>query len=107
MVTHYGDDSFSLIDAGSGAIVQTVVDVDEPFAVAMSNESAGRAYVSSASAAYDSVLAFDIDANRVVADVPAGLRRQRPGRQPGRAARLRRPHRCRRRRCRDPRHRER
>ena len=70
MVTHYGDDSFSVIDAGSGAIVQTVVDVDEPFAVAMSNTSARRAYVSSAATSYDSVLAFDFDANQVVKTFP-------------------------------------
>jgi DNA-binding beta-propeller fold protein YncE len=70
MVTHYGDDSFSLIDTDSGAVSQTVIDVDEPFAVAMSDKSTGRAYVSSASAAYDAVLAFDTDTNRVVASYP-------------------------------------
>jgi DNA-binding beta-propeller fold protein YncE len=70
MVTHYGDDSFSLVDTNSGAVAQTVIDVDEPFAVAMSDESAGRAYISSASASYDSVLAFDISANRVVESYP-------------------------------------
>ncbi len=69
-ITHYGDDSFTLIDADSGAVTQTVVDVDEPFAVAMSDESSGRVYVSSASASYDSVLAFDIDANRIVQTYP-------------------------------------
>ena len=69
MVTHYGDDSFSLIDTNSGAVRQTV-DVDEPFAVAMSEESAARAYISSASASYDSVLAFDISANRIVETYP-------------------------------------
>ncbi|MCV7331826.1 YncE family protein [Mycobacterium cookii] len=69
MVTHYGDDSFSVIDANSGAVVQTVVDVDEPFAIAISDTS-GRAYISSASAAYDSVLAFDIAANRVLETYP-------------------------------------
>ena len=70
MVTHYGDDSFSVIDTNSGAVAQTVIDVDEPFAVAMTDESAGRAYISSASATYDSVLAFDISANRVVETYP-------------------------------------
>jgi DNA-binding beta-propeller fold protein YncE len=70
IVTHYGDDSFSLIDTNSGTVAQTVIDVDEPFAVAMSNESPGRAYISSASASYDSVLAFDISANRVVETYP-------------------------------------
>jgi YVTN family beta-propeller protein len=70
VITHFGADSFSLIDTANGAVKQTVVDIDEPFAVAMSDTSAGRAYVSSASAAYDSVLAFDTDANRVVATYP-------------------------------------
>jgi YVTN family beta-propeller protein len=70
MVTHYRDDSFSLIDTANCAVAQTVIDVDEPFAIAMSETPAGRAYVSSASAAYDSILAFDTDANRVVASYP-------------------------------------
>ena len=70
LATHFGADSLSLIDTANGAVTQTVVDIDEPFAVAMSDTSAGRAYVSSASAAYDSVLAFDTDANRVVATYP-------------------------------------
>ena len=70
MVTHYGDDSFSLIDTANCAVAQTVIDIAEPFAIAMSETSAGRAYVSSASAAYDSILAFDTDANRVVASYP-------------------------------------
>ena len=70
VVTHFGADSLSLIDTVTGAVSQTVIDIDEPFAVAMSDKSAGCAYVSSASAAYDSVLAFDTDANRVVATYP-------------------------------------
>ncbi|HUB58293.1 MAG TPA: YncE family protein [Mycobacterium sp.] len=69
MVTHYGDDSVSLIDTRDGEIAHTIVDVDEPFAVAMSDNGA-RAYVSTASAAYDSILAFDMDANRVFAAYP-------------------------------------
>lgn len=69
-ITHYGDDSFSLVDLDRGAVKQTVVDVDEPFAIAVSDESAARIYVSSASASYDSVLAFDTDANRVVQTYP-------------------------------------
>lgn len=69
MVTHGGDDSVSLIDTGHGEVAHTVVDVDEPFAVAVS-DTGGRAYVSAASAAYDSILAFDMDANRVVAAHP-------------------------------------
>jgi YVTN family beta-propeller protein len=70
MVTHQGDDSFSLIDTRDNAVVQTVIDIDEPFAIAMSDMPAGRVYVSAVSAAYDSILDFDIDANRVVAAHP-------------------------------------
>jgi DNA-binding beta-propeller fold protein YncE len=70
VVTHRGDDSFSLIDTAKGAVAEAVVDIDEPFAVAISDTPSRRVYVSSATAAYDSVLAFDTDANRVVATYP-------------------------------------
>jgi YVTN family beta-propeller protein len=69
MVTHYGDDSVSLIDTGHGEVAHTIVDIDEPFAVAVS-DNGGRAYVSTVSAAYDSILTFDMDANQVVAAHP-------------------------------------
>jgi len=69
VVTKYGDDSVSVIDTGDGVVVHVVVDIDEPFAVAMSGK-AGRTYIGSASAAYDSILAFDTDADRVVASYP-------------------------------------
>jgi YVTN family beta-propeller protein len=67
LVTHYGDGSVSVIDTRGNAVAQTVVDIDEPFAIAMSGT---RAYVSTASSAYDAILAFDINASRVVADHP-------------------------------------
>jgi YVTN family beta-propeller protein len=70
MVTHQGDNSFSLIDTAENAVAHTVIDVDEPFAIAVSDIPTGRAYVSTVSAAYDSILAFDIAANRVVATHP-------------------------------------
>jgi YVTN family beta-propeller protein len=69
IVTHHGDDSVSVIDTRHREIVHTVVDVDEPFVVAVS-DSGGRAYVSTASAAYDSILTFDMDENQVVAAYP-------------------------------------
>jgi YVTN family beta-propeller protein len=69
IVTHYGDDSVSLIDTRDGEVAHTIVDVDEPFAVAVS-ASGARAYVSTSSAACDSILAFDMDANQVVAAHP-------------------------------------
>ena len=70
MVTHRGDDSFSLIDTANGAVGQTVIDIDEPFAIAMSDIPSALVYVSTASGAYDSILAFDTEANRVVAAYP-------------------------------------
>ncbi len=70
MVTHYGDNSFSLIDVGESAVTQTVIDIDEPFAVAVSDTPQQRAYISSVSAAYDSIVAFDMAANRVVGTHP-------------------------------------
>jgi len=69
-VTHYGDDSFSFIDTVSSAVAQTVVDIAEPFAVAVSETPRRRAYISTVSTAYDSILAFDMDANRVVSAHP-------------------------------------
>jgi YVTN family beta-propeller protein len=68
VVTHYGDDGVSLIDTRRGAVAQTVVDIDEPFAVAVSDTPEGCAYISTTSPAYDSILAFDMDANQVVAE---------------------------------------
>jgi YVTN family beta-propeller protein len=69
-VTHYGDDSFSVIDTVSSAVAQTVVDIAEPFAIAVSDTPQRRAYISTVSTAYDSILAFDMDANRVVSAHP-------------------------------------
>jgi DNA-binding beta-propeller fold protein YncE len=70
MVTHYGDDSFALIDTADSTVTQTVIDVDEPFAIAMSDAPQRRVYVSTVSTAYDSILIFDLDANGVVAAHP-------------------------------------
>jgi DNA-binding beta-propeller fold protein YncE len=67
MTTHYGDNSVSLIDTASGEVALTVVDVEEPFAVALSGN---RAYVSSVSAEHDSVLAFDTESDEIVAEYP-------------------------------------
>jgi YVTN family beta-propeller protein len=67
LVTHYGDGSFSVIDTRGNAVAHTVIDIDEPFAIAMSDT---QAYISTASAAFDAILAFDVDASRVVADHP-------------------------------------
>ncbi len=70
IVTRPGDDSLSLIDAGDRAVVQTVLDVAEPFAVAISDTPQRHAYISTVSAAFDSILTFDMTASRVVASRP-------------------------------------
>jgi YVTN family beta-propeller protein len=70
MVTHYGDDSFSLIDAGHNLLMQTISGIDEPFAIAVSDTPRSRAYISTSAPAYDSILAFDMTANRVVGAHP-------------------------------------
>jgi DNA-binding beta-propeller fold protein YncE len=73
MVTHYGEHSFSVIDTANGAVTQNIIDIDEPYALATAATAetpAGPAYISSVSAAYDSILAVDVDACRVVATYP-------------------------------------
>ena len=66
-VTHYGDDSVSLISTTDGAARLTVTDVDEPSAVAMAGN---RAYVGSVSTAHDEILVFDTESERIVATYP-------------------------------------
>lgn len=70
LVTHHGDDSLSLIAAGAGVVAQTVIDIAEPFAIAVSDTPHSRAYISTVSEAYDSILAFDVAANQVVGAHP-------------------------------------
>jgi DNA-binding beta-propeller fold protein YncE len=72
IVTHYGDGHVSLIDTADRAVAQTAICADEPFAIAIAiaNTRRARVYVSTVSAAYDSILAIDIHTNRVVAVYP-------------------------------------
>jgi DNA-binding beta-propeller fold protein YncE len=67
MATHYGDNSVSLVDAFARPGARTAIETGEPFAIAIAGADGARAYVSTVSAAYDSVLAFDVNTNRVVA----------------------------------------
>jgi len=50
--------------------VQTVADINEPFAIVMGSEDAERAYVSAVSAAYDSIEVIDTSSNAVIATHP-------------------------------------
>jgi YVTN family beta-propeller protein len=73
MVTNYGHNSVSIIDTDSCRVVETVVGVDEPFAIAMGGGAANRAYVSSVSRAYDSIEVIDVITNTVIATHPLAL----------------------------------
>src|SRR2546430_3682090 len=51
LVTNYGRDSVSVIDTDTCRVVDTVVGLDEPFAIAVGSEDVERAYVSAVSTA--------------------------------------------------------
>ncbi|MCV7196268.1 YncE family protein [Mycobacterium angelicum] len=70
LVTNHGDNSVSIVDTDTCRVMQTVAGIDEPFAIAM---GAGRAYVSTVSAAYDSIGVIDMSTNTVIANHPLAL----------------------------------
>lgn len=49
-MTNYGDNSVSIIDTGTYAVVNTVASTGEPFAIAVGNAARNCAYVSTARA---------------------------------------------------------
>ena len=61
VVTNYGDNSVAVLDADTLTVDDTVTVDGEPFAVAVTDD---RAYVSTASASYDSVPVIDTDSRR-------------------------------------------
>ncbi len=67
LVTNHGGDSVSVIDTGTGAVVETISGTEEPFAIATSSASSRCAYVSTACAASDAIVAIDTRANTVLA----------------------------------------
>jgi YVTN family beta-propeller protein len=73
MVTNYGRDSVSVIDTDTCRVVETIDDVNEPFAIAMGGADTDRAYVSTVSTAYDSIVVIDTSANAVIATHPVAL----------------------------------
>jgi YVTN family beta-propeller protein len=73
MVANYGGDSVSVIDTDSRRVVETVVGLDEPFAIAMGKHDANRAYVSTVSTAYDSIGVVDVCTGTVIATHPLAL----------------------------------
>jgi DNA-binding beta-propeller fold protein YncE len=69
MATHYHDDHVSVIaNGGDRPQVRSVIDTGEPFAVVLS--PTGRSYISTTSTAYDSIVAFDVNSDRVDAVYP-------------------------------------
>jgi YVTN family beta-propeller protein len=67
LVTNYGRNSVSVIDTDTWRVVETIADLDEPFAIAMASEGAECAYVSTVATAYDSIRVIDVSTNTVVA----------------------------------------
>jgi YVTN family beta-propeller protein len=67
LVTNYARNSVSVIDTDTCRVVETIADLDEPFAIAMGSEDAERAYVSTVSTAYDAIGVIDVPTNTVVA----------------------------------------
>jgi YVTN family beta-propeller protein len=72
LVSNHGQDSVSVIDTDSWMVVETVADIEEPFAIAAGGD-ANRAYVSTVSAAHDSIDVIDLSTNTVVASYPLAL----------------------------------
>jgi YVTN family beta-propeller protein len=73
LVTNYGRDSVSVIDTDTCRVVETVADLDEPFAIAVGSVDAERAYVSTVSPAYDAIGVIDVPTRTVVATHPLAL----------------------------------
>lgn len=70
LVTNYADNSVSIVDTDTCRITETVAGINEPFAIAV---GADRAYVSTVSAAYDSIGVIDMSTNTVIATHPLAL----------------------------------
>jgi YVTN family beta-propeller protein len=73
LVTNYGGHSVSVIDTATCRVVETLADVNEPFAIAMGSGDANRAYVNTVSPAYDSIAVIDVPTNTVVGTHPVTL----------------------------------
>lgn len=69
VVANYGGHTVSIIDTDARRVVHTL-GVDEPFAIALSGGDAPRAYISTATAAYDSIVVVDVATEARVASHP-------------------------------------
>lgn len=63
VVTNYGRDMVSVIDAHTCRVSSTVTELAEPFAVAMSSADSNYAYVSTATPGYDAIEVIDVVTN--------------------------------------------
>ncbi|KKC05453.1 YncE family protein [Mycobacterium nebraskense] len=70
VVANHGRDSVSIIDTDDRRVLETVTGLDEPFAIAVSGGDTPRAYISTASTAYDSIDVVDLATNTRVATHP-------------------------------------
>jgi YVTN family beta-propeller protein len=73
MVTNNGCNSVTVIDTDTWQVVETLCDIEEPFAIAAGSRDAERAYVSAATPSYDSIDVIDLSTNTVVASHPLAL----------------------------------
>ncbi|MGH3635039.1 MAG: YncE family protein [Mycobacterium sp.] len=75
VVTNCADHSVSVIDIDTAAVMETLTGTAEPFAVAIGAARGGtaRAYVSTATAAYDAIAVISLRTNTVIATHPVAL----------------------------------
>ncbi len=73
MASNYGDNSVSVVDTDTFRVIDTVDGVEEPFAIAIGGPGTAQAYVSTVSAAFDSIQVIDTSTNAVVATYPLAL----------------------------------
>ncbi|MEY8014899.1 YncE family protein [Mycobacterium servetii] len=67
LVTNYGDDSVSVVDAATCRVTGTFAGMGEASAIAAAGPDAGRAYVRTATTAYDAIAIIDLATHTVVA----------------------------------------
>jgi YVTN family beta-propeller protein len=67
MVTNYGRNSVSVIDADRCRVVNTVAGIEEPFAIAAGGLATNRAYASTVSPGSDAIAVIDMSTQTVVA----------------------------------------
>lgn len=76
-VTNCADDSVSVIDTGTGAVVHIALGAGEPLTVATGTRKGGthggRAYVATSSGSFDSIVTVDTDTAEVIAAHPVAL----------------------------------